>query len=378
MGSKRPSPSPAPKPVPTTTPAPTPAPSPNTPAPAPSTDLGADLDPTAYLETAAIVGPRVDQVNNGNELSEARSIINQDNVDKCFSDNRPHDIFSEQISYYAAMMFKDTPAMVGFIGSYYGTSENDNAYYPTSLIRHPLCQVSTATLGKTMKNIPSQSTIDRLNRYSAKVNSLRAQVIQGDQGAKNELLNIWGRFFSCLGYTESLSSGDSATSVKVANKYAPLGYRKPAAVEFYEDASQSAESRLNIGMFQFTPTSTGNIRPCIKAWNALHSSQNASCQVNINGGQAEMIKTLGSSLQSFNAFCGVHKLIQTFAIQVNTKNSSATHPSNLVNGKLLSEENRCVSPHFLAGKAYNHFGPFQNSTGTNMEKFFSCIEKSQN
>jgi hypothetical protein len=379
MGSKRPSTgsggtaTPTPKPSPTPTPIPIPIPTVK-----PKIDLGPDLDPTEYLNASAIVGPSVDQFQHQSALSDVRSIVNVDNVDKCFSDDKSHDLFSDQISYYAAMMFKDTPAMVGVIGSYYGTSDNDNNYYPTSLIRHPLCAVTAATLGKTLKNVPSQTTIDKLNRYAGKVNSLRNQVIAGDMKAKTELLNTWSRFFSCLGYTESLSSADSAISVKVAAKYAPAGYRKPASVEFYEDPSQPAESKLNIGMYQFTPTSSGNIQPCLRAWNAIHKNENASCQANTKGNQADMIKITGSSLQSFNAFCGIHKLIQTFAIQVNTTTTSATHPNNLVNGKLLSAEQRCVSPHFLAGKAYNHFGPFQNSTGSNMDKLFNCIERSQN
>ena len=53
----------------------------------------------------------------------------QDNVDKCFNDDESHDIFSDQISYYTAMMFKDMPAMVGFVGSSFGTSENDKIDY---------------------------------------------------------------------------------------------------------------------------------------------------------------------------------------------------------------------------------------------------------
>lgn len=365
LGSRRPSQSPAP------------VPSAEMPLP-PTLDLGADLDPDAYLDTSSIVGPSVDQYHNKNELSEVRTIINQDSVDKCFTDDKAHDIFSDQISYYTAIMFKDTPAMVGVVGSYYGTSGNDKSYFPTSLIRHALCPVTSATLARTMKNVPPQQTIDKLNRYSNKVNSLRSLVLSGDTTAKVELLHTWGNFFSCLGYIESLGSADSASSVRTAQKFSPPGYRKPAAVEFYEDPSQPAESKLNIGLYQFTPTSSGNILPCLKAWNGLHKSQKSSCQINTSSNQAEMIKVLGSSLQSFNAFCGVHKLIQTFAIQVNTKKASATHPRNLINGKLLGEENRCVSPHFAAGKAYNHFGPIQNSTGSNMDKFFNCIERSQN
>lgn len=375
MGAKRPSNGNSDT-TPTPAPTPTPVPSPTLPA-LPITDMGPDLDPNEYLNASAIVGPGVDRIQKLSELSVVRSQLNQDSVDKCFHDDKAHDIFSDQISYYTAMMFKDTPAMIGVVGSYYGTSENDNEYYPTSLIRHPLCAVSSSTLSTTLKNVPAKSTIDKLNRFSTKVNSLRSQIIAGDTKAKAELLNTWSRFFSCLGYTESLSSADTATSYKVALKNAPLGYRKPAGVEFYDDPSQDAASRLNIGLFQFTPTSSGNIQSCIRAWNSIHKSSDVSCQINQKGSQADMIKALGSSYQSFNAFCGVHKLIQTFSVQVNTKNKSATHPSNFVNGKLIKEENRCVSPHFLAGKAYNHFGPFQNSTGSNMEQFFSCIERSQ-
>lgn len=343
----------------------------------PTIDFGADLDPLEYLNASAIIGPSVDQSQNQMELTTPRSSQNPDIVDKCIKDENSHDIFSDQISYYAALMHSDVPAMVGGIGSYYGTSENNAQYFPTSLIRHPLCVQTVSTLKKTLKNVPSQKTIDKLNRYTNKVNSLRNLVIAGDMSAKVELLHTWSRFFSCLGYTESLGAADSENSKKVANKYAPPGYRRPAGVEFFEDPDQPNESKLNIGMFQFTPTSTGNIQPCLKAWNEIHK-KDSSCLVNPKGNQAEMIKILGSSLQSFNAFCGVHKLVQTFAIQVNTKWTSATHPSNLQNGKLLSPEQRCVSPYFLAGRAYNHFGPFQNSTGNNMDKFFSCIERSEN
>ena len=375
MGAKRPAGGNSSNTAPTPAPVQAPAPLPTS---KPIIDLGPDLNPTEYLNASAMIGPSVDQYQKQNALSNVRTIVNQDYVDQCIGDNLPHDLFSDQISYYTAMMFKDIPAMVGVIGSYYGTSENDNNYFPTSLIRHPLCAVNASTLAKTLKNIPPQSTIDKLNRYAIKVNSLRDEVIKGDMKAKVELLNIWSRFFSCLGYTESLGSADSASSIRVAGKYAPAGYRKPAAVEFYEDPSQPAESRLNIGMYQFTPTSSGNIQSCLKAWNNIHKNSAPTCQVNTKGSQSEMIKITGSSLQSFNAFCGVHKLIQTFAIQVNTTSTSATHPYNLVNGKLLSAEQRCVSPHFLAGRAYNHFGPFQNSTGSNMDRFFSCIEGSQN
>ncbi|MGZ3807174.1 MAG: hypothetical protein ACXVCE_03750 [Bacteriovorax sp.] len=352
-------------------------PPPPTPPARPTIDLGPDLGPEAYLNASSIVGSSVDLYKKQNELSKIRTKVNDDDMDQCFSDNQAHDQFANQISYYSQMMFKDVPAMVGMIGSYYGTSESDAGYFPTSLIRHPLCNVSASTLSKTINKVPSQKVIDKVNEFANTVNALREETLKGDIKAKEELLTTWSRLFSCLAYTESLGSADSSTSQSVARKYAPANYRKPAGVEFYEDPAQSAESKLNIGTFQFTPNGLGNIAPCLKAWNSMHSNR-STCQIPLKGSTGDLIKALGSSYQSFNAFCGVHKLIQTFAVQVNTSKASATHPSNIVNGKLKNAEARCVSPHFQAGRAYNHFGPFQNSTGSNMDALFTCIQRSQN
>lgn len=372
MGSKRP------KPQPTPTPAPTPAPTPTPPAgiPKPTLDFGATLDKDAYLNSSAEIGPKVDDGNKQAELTKTRELVNSDSVDKCIDEKTTNELFSEQISYYASKMIDDVPAMVGVIGQYYGTSSNDSSYFPTSLIRHQFCHSSSSTLSKIMNKVPSQSSIDRMNRFADEVNTLRTAVLNGDQKAKEELLSTWSRLFSCLAYSESLSTADSATSNKVASKVAPANYRKPAGVKFYEDPAQDESSRLNIGMFQFTPNSAGNIQPCLRAWNAIHSSKPA-CLVNAKASQSELVKVLGSSLQSFNAFCGIHKLVQTFAIQVNTTKSSATHPDNLVNGKLKAMEQRCVSPHFQAGRAYNHFGPLQNSTGSNLETLFACVDRTR-
>lgn len=375
MGSKRPTPTPAPTPAP----APTPNP-PVTPPQSslkPTLDFGEALSPEEYLNTSAEIGPQVDDSQNDNELVGAqRLILNNESVDQCFKESDGHDYFADQISYYAQEMLNDVPAKVGFIGSAYGTSSNDNNYFPTSLIRHPLCLSTSASLSVTMNKVPGQATIDKLNRFANTVNTLRQDVLDGDQAAKKELLSTWSRMFSCLAYAESLSTADSTSSNNVALKVAPSNYRKPAGVKFYEDPAQDAASRLNIGMFQFTPNSSGNIQPCIRAWNALHANK-SSCQINQKAAQSDLIRILGSSLQSFNAFCGIHKLVQTFAIQANTTKSSATHPSNLVNGKLKPFEQRCVTPHFQAGRAYNHFGPFQNSTGSNLDKLFTCTLNSR-
>ena len=364
MGAKRPS-----------TPS-TPSTPPSTPPMTPTLDFGSKLNPTDYLDTSAEIGPRVDNNQNDYELSSiVREKINNDFVDNCFNDvdKESHDYFSDQISYYASLMIEDTNAYVGFIGSLYGTSSNDENYFPTSLIRHPLCIVNATSLAKTIKKIPSKSTIEKLNHFASNVNFLRQDILNGNTSSKKELLSTWTKMFSCLAYTESLSTADSNSSKSVALKVSPSNYRKPSGVKFYDDPAQSAESRLNIGMFQFTPTASGNIQPCLRAWNKIHEKK-AECKINQKASQAELIAILGSSLQSFNAFCGVHKLIQTFAIQVNTNKSTATSPQNIINGKFKNYEERCVTPHFQAGQAYNHFGPFQNSTGSNLDELFSCIE----
>lgn len=331
------------------------------------------VDFNEYLSVSSFIGSSVDRYFNQGELLKNRSLVNEDVVDTCNEEknHNANDQFSDQISFYTKMMFSPIPAKVGFIGSYYGSPSNDASYFPVSLMSHPLCLSSSSSLAQTIKKVPSQAVIDKLNRFATKANELRERALGGEVEAKVELMKHWGKLFSCLAYTESLSSADSNSSRSVASSVAPSGYVKPSGVEFYNDPAQDASSRLNIGLFQFTPNSSGNIKPCLKAWNEVHSNA-ISCRVNESGGQAEMIRILGSSYQSFNAFCGVHKLIQTFSIQVNTSSSGSTHPSNGGRGPSL----RCVTPHFYAGKAYNHFGPLQNSTGENMNKLYTCIENS--
>lgn len=364
MGSRRPAPTPTPSPLPPT----------ETIPPKPVDPIGEKLPIDSYKEIANNVGFNVDKTADLNELSNFRTVINQDYVDSCLADRFEGTQFSEAISFFVQEMLEDTPARVSYISSYYGLSKNEKSYYPTSLIRHPLCFVSKNTLTKTLgKNIPSEPIIQKLNQFIARINDLRQNTINGDSASKTELQREWSTWFSCLGYVESLSSADSSKSISVANKYAPENYRKPAGVKFYEDPYQSEASRLNIGLFQFSPDSMGNVQSCIQAWNEI----NSSCPINPKGNQKEMIKVLGSSLQTFNAFCGVHKLIQTYSIQVNTNKISASHPANVVNDKLKSSEQRCVSPHFAAGKAYNHFGPFQNSTGNNLSELITCVERSR-
>lgn len=370
MGGKRPAPSPTPAPAPA--PAPVPVPPKTIP---PSENLSAPLPLDTYKNIASIAGTKVDEIKGRFELTKNRALENEDFVDSCKENEFQAENFSESISFYVQRMLEITPSKVGYISSYYGLSSNEQSYYPVSLMSHPLCSVSSSTLSTTLgKNIPSSAVIVKINQFVDRMNTLRQKSLAGDQVSKEELAKEWSTWFSCLGYTESLSTADSAKSVAVAEKYASQNYRKPAGVKFYEDPYQDEASRLNIGLFQFTPTSSGNIQSCLRAWNEMYPS----CGVNLKGARAEMINHIGSSLQSFNAFCGIHKMIQTFSIQTNTTKSTATHPNNIVNGKFKEASRRCVTPHIAAGKGYNHFGPYQNSTGSNLSELLSCLERSRN
>lgn len=236
---------------------------------------------------------------------------------------------------------------------------------PTSLWSHPLCPVTKESLTSTIGEgkVPPVATIDKINQFVKKVNSARAS------RNKLELLSLYSRFYMCLSYVESLTTADTATSKSVAARVAPSGYVKPDGVKFYLDPQQTPASRLNIGLFQFTPNSGGNVLPCIRHWNRAFPS----CSLSVSSSEDEMIEALGSAKQVFNTFCGVNKAQQMFSVQVNTRKPSSTHPSNWISSSALKNPgSRCVSLHFRSGNSYNHFGPFQNSTGSNLTQLMNC------
>jgi hypothetical protein len=305
-------------------------------------------------------------------LTKRRSLVNLDAVDKCDPDNAQKDQFGGQINYHISKMSRPTPAKIGGVGSLFGVSNGDNL--SVSLLSNPICENTAESLGAMIKKVPDQRVIDKLNRFSKEMNSLRESALSGNTLMRDQANQLWSKFFSCLAYTESLSSADSKSSTDVAKKYKPTDYQHPSGVQFYEDPLQDEDSRLNIGLFQFTPTARGNINPCLKAWNEMHAG-NSQCQLPLNGTQADMIKIVGSSQQSFNAFCGVHKIIQTFTVQAHTTDADRTHPSNRSGNGLKPAAQRCVSPFIQSGKGYNHFGPLMNSVGNNMNVVFSCMER---
>lgn len=355
--------------------------SPSTPTPTPSatpirepaaiTDSITPADFNVFNEVSYPVGQLVDsKFQSYRELLPQRNAQEGHYTDSCDTNADTQDRFADRIAYAVELKMHPLQAGLGYVADAYGMNSNENTYLANSLISHPLCNVTSETLNTTLggKKIPSASTIKKANEFANKMNEYRRQALAGNREGYVKASKLWSKFLMCTSYTESLTSANTSKSNSVASKYAPSGYRRPAGVLFYEDPYQDAASKLNIGLFQFTPNSGGNVQACIREWNKIYPK----CAISPKASQAEMIRITGSSLQTFNAFCGASKVTGMFAVQVNTAKSSATHPYNLVNGKLKLPTERCVSPHFAAGKSYNHFGPFQNSVGTNLEEVLAC------
>lgn len=358
---------PVPNPAPRPSPNPAPNPSPLPPR-APTNPIG-NFD--IFNEIAFPVGNSVDRYYaNYQELTIQRDDLESHRVDSCEVELDGQNTFADRIAYYVNKHTTPTRAHIAHLSRFYNISADLSSHQEVSLYSQPFCRVTSSTLASTIgsSRVPNSSTISLLNQFVNKFNDLRSKTLRGDNEAELEINQLMTRFMSCLAYTESLTTADNPRSQRVAQKYAPAGYRKPAGVNFYEDPLQNEASRLNIGLFQFTPTGSGNINPCLRHWNEF----NPSCSVATNSSRSELIKVIGSPQQTMNAFCGVNKLLQTFAIQVNTTSTRNTHPDNYSNGMKPSSQ-RCVTPFFFSGWAYQHYGPLMNSTGKNMNSLMSCV-----
>ncbi len=362
---KNPAPAPAP-PAPTPSPTPTPTPTPEDPG------NGSEHDWDAYFET----GRDVDSYRSSSQLTKGREPASHI-TGSCTASNGK-ETFAEQIGWAVNEGFSAKHQHLDYLS----TSSWDpyDIYNPgknvdVSLQSHSLCPVDRSSLERTLSTssrsalMPSQGTIDDINTFVNRHNSLRTRSLQGDKNARKDLQALWGKFMGCLSYIESLGDPDTSRSESVARQYAPSGYDRPQGVNFYIDPNQSEASKLNIGLFQFAPGATGNIQSCIRRWNEA----NPSCEIPRRASNSEMIRIIGSARQSFNAFCGVSKVLDTLYVQANTDNSYRTDLRNQnSNGTLKAPSDRCVSLHFRTGRSYNHFGPFHNSTGRNLQKLMSC------
>lgn len=355
----------APKPTPTP-PKPTPPPVVQNPPTVP--ELPSNFE--VFSEVSATVGDLVDSYYPNQRELLAHRKNDGTAVNTCVGALGDRDTFADQIAYSVYLGTKSQVSELSYLGGAYSLPTSQSGFQPASLISNPLCPVTQASLQATIKGrtIPSAATIAKANQFSQNVNELRSQAIAGDRNSLVALTKLWTKFMMCLSYQESLSSADSAASYRAAQSQ---GISKPEGVEYYLDPLQSPESRLNIGLFQFTPASGGNIQACIRAWNKKFPSCSINTKESLNG----MIPIVGSSRQTFNAFCGVTKIVDMFSVQVNTRSLASVHPDNVNGSNILPGPNRCVTPFFHSNKSYNHFGPLQNTVNNNLDRLLTCTLK---
>lgn len=328
-----------------------------------------DVERDVYFPTAEMVDS---YYPSKQALTKNRPNDGYHEIEGCIDELQNVDTFGRRAAHFVNLMTKPNKPRVDTVASSYNLPNKIADHQEIELDQIKLCPVSESSLRQTLngsKRVPAASTIQKLQKFSNLHNKLIADIKLDIPASKIRLERLWTKMLYCLSYTESLSgSPDSSYSRNIASKHAPSDYDKAEGVTFYEDPLQDEVSRLNIGIYQFTPNTDGNIKACIRSWNDLHPK----CQIKEKLSKGESIKLLGSNFQTFNSFCGVNKIMQSFAVQVNTRSSGSTHPANIQSGKLVSANNRCVSPFFYSGKAYNHFGPLMNSTGKNLEHVIGC------
>jgi hypothetical protein len=248
---------------------------------------------------------------------------------------------------------------------------------PVSLASHPMCAVTGTSLDATLRNDSSPEAVYFADSFAQKYNHIRAQMRAGEPHSRRAMEKLWGRFFGCLAYQESLTTADTKGSISIAGKFGVEV--KPSGVKFYFDPWQSEPlSQFNVGLFQFSANVSGNLYPCVQSWNAR--MKDAACKVTSKDPvrnaakqlliQKDLIPLLASPRQAFSTYCGANKIAQTFFLQVNTSSAKRTHSRNLVNDKLVAPAERCVSLHIK--DAYAHFGPLINTTGDNLVELMRC------
>jgi len=241
---------------------------------------------------------------------------------------------------------------------------------PVNFYSHKMCSYTKETVNEifTEDKRPRQDQIDLMNIFSNLYNQ-ELQIISNSNAplaikkSKLKIKKLWLRFFSCLSHIESLGVPAAPITHNVANW--PISYEisrqtlgdnyfKPPGVKFHIDNQQSNNiSKLNIGLYQFSPAISGNIRSCVRKWNTLYPKH----KVKYSQDKKYYALLLGAPLQEFNAFCGQYKVLESFFVQVNTQRKDSILS---INANTPSDQ-RCISLHMSKSKAYNHFGPLQNS-----------------
>jgi hypothetical protein len=295
-------------------------------------------------------------------------------TDHCDPKLRDRNTFGDRITYAVDQRMTPMKPQISYVASYFGLSTDVNSYTATSLVSHSLCPVTAASL-KTVfqgKNIPSAATIAKADRFSKLINTYRSEMLAGRPEGKVKVQMLWTKFMMCLSYMESLTTADSARADEIARQN---NFRRPAGVSLYMDPYQTdPASKFNIGTYQLSAASGGIGQSCIREWNVLYPS----CQIKRDASWQQMLWMLGSSLQTFNTFCGVSKVTAMFGVQVNSKKAFNTNPANVLsNGQLKAPAARCVSPFMNVNTSYNHFGPFQNVHGFTLDNVLTCTLKGE-
>lgn len=327
------------------------------------------LVPVLPLSGLAEVVSEVDAYHQMTELSKRR-------------DNRS---YGEVIQQQVRRHFRKQVPSLGGNESLFSVPAPQNSFErmfgraePVSLLSHSFCQQTESSLTEVLRHTPSVDAIELANEVSMRLNGYREKTLTGSfeerlQG-RREAGEFFTRMMGCLAYAESLTTADTERSKELAKEFAPKDYERPTGVKFYYDKLQeNPNSRLNIGLYQFSPDSRGNVRACIDNWNRGSMLSSIPRDASVE----QMIKLLGDPSQSFNAFCGMKKIVQVLFVQVNSTEAKRTHPENWLRDSsgavtgLKPPSERCVSLHFN-GRAYNHFGPLQNSTRKNLEQVLRC------
>lgn len=339
--------------------------------PPPSIEKPIDI----YKEIAAPTAPTVDAQYTAKELVKVRTPRSDfTKIDMCEPALAGHNSFGDRIAFAVDQHFVARKAEVSYVASIFSLPSKVDSYVPTSLMSHQLCPVTREYLETTFENwrVPTDAVIAKADRFSKMINAARAKALQGDRAGKVEGRRLWTKFMMCLSYMESLSSADTSSSDTIAARY---DFRRPAGVSLYDDPYQKdPASVLAIGVFQMSGDSGGDPQSCIRQWNKLYPS----CSIDQNSSWRTMIDVFGSSLQTFNTFCGANKVTDMFGVQVNATKAKNTHPANVLpNGQLKAPADRCVSPFMNVNTSYNHFGPFQNVHDFTLDEILSCTLKNE-
>lgn len=292
---------------------------------------------------------------------------------------------------------------------------------PVGLISHPLCAINQKSAAHILPEgfVPEEKVLTQLNRLVSRINKSRAEVAQKVTGSTNRLKAYYGVLMGCLAYEESLANpGDPGSSLKarydqafaelaagskaLQSRYTVDGaIQRPPGVSVYVDRpggytlavrelrakgeltdAKIAELQAQypgwttIGLYQMSAILYGNIDPCFDVWN----KERPQCSLNKRSVES-MALGLVSSGQSFNAFCGVQKIVHAFHSQVHSTVPTGTDLTNIrADGSLKPSAQRCVNLISKGGrnKIYSHFGPLGNSVKTNLPNLARCIDHSLN